>query len=215
MMKLLIRLWPGLPGLFQYGRWSFLIVALFFALVLDGFLFLNFFWSEYITPTQRNVGLGVLFLVWLFLGMIANQRMKFFENMRHSDSKSQKYNEAIVHYLQGNWFETEFTLKTILRKNPADIDALLMLATLYRHTKRPEEAIQTLLLLKKLEESRKWYVEIETEWARLRQPAPPVSTSNAQSAVSDVSAPESPSPENRQQPVSLSTPSSISLLHET
>lgn len=168
MIQLMLRLWPGLPGLFRYGRWSFLIVALAFAFVLDGFLFLNFFWTEYLTPTQRNIGLLVLLGVWFCLGIIANQRMKWFENMRCSDLKSQKYNDVILHYLQGNWFETEFTLKAILKKNPQDVDALLMLATLFRHTKRSEEAIQTLLLAKKMEESRKWYFEIETELSRLK-----------------------------------------------
>ena len=82
---------------------------------------------------------------------------------RDADSKRNFFTDAVTQYLQGNWFEAERFLNEILERNPRDPEALLMLATLFRHTGRIEESRQTLLKLQKFEESRKWFVEIATE----------------------------------------------------
>ena len=77
------------------------------------------------------------------------------------------FRQSLDHYLQGNWFEAQRALGCLLRKNRRDVEARLMLATLLRHTGRPEEAARQLEVLVRLDEARKWELEIRHEWNML------------------------------------------------
>jgi protein involved in temperature-dependent protein secretion len=67
-------------------------------------------------------------------------------------------------YLQGNWFQTEELVAQILRRNPRDVEARLLKATLLRHTGRWDEAREQLRQLQRLEGAGSWNMEIEREW---------------------------------------------------
>lgn len=162
-MPLLPTLFPGVRGLLRYGRWSFLAIALAFLFVLDLWLLFNFYWTDLLTSSGRYYSLGTVLLAWYFLGQVANYCEKQHENRKNADAKKNFFADAITQYLQGNWFEAECFLNEILKRNPRDAEALLMLATLFRHTNRVAEGKQILLDLKKLDESRKWFFEIENE----------------------------------------------------
>ncbi|HOM17750.1 MAG TPA: hypothetical protein PK777_02195 [Thermoguttaceae bacterium] len=56
-----------------------------------------------------------------------------------------------------------------MRENPRDVEARLMIATLFRHTRRWEEASRQLDQLERLEASRAWTLEIHRERERIRQ----------------------------------------------
>ncbi len=159
----MLSFWPGYDGLVKYGRWTFLFVALGFALLLDVFIVLNFYWTAYLTPGQRNGFLAGLAAAWIVLSVVAGTKRRGLETARTADVTENKFSEATVHYLRGNWFETETILNTLLAKNSRDVEALLLLATLYRHTKRFDEAVAVLDKLQRLEESGRWFLEIETE----------------------------------------------------
>ena len=75
--------------------------------------------------------------------------------------------DAQQHYLQGNWFEAECCLNILLKKNPRDIEAMLMLATLYRHKERYDEAGNLLRELDRLEDTIPWKFEIRSEKRKL------------------------------------------------
>jgi thioredoxin-like negative regulator of GroEL len=70
------------------------------------------------------------------------------------------FEEAQEHYLKGNWFEAERVLGILLRRNTRDLEARLMLATLYRHTRRFDEAARQLDSLGRCEGAEKWEWEI-------------------------------------------------------
>ena len=72
-------------------------------------------------------------------------------------------------YLSGNWTETEALLAKIVRRQPDDIEAILFLATVHRHTGRYDEARQQLRRLSKIARSTDWSMEISQEWRFLRQ----------------------------------------------
>jgi thioredoxin-like negative regulator of GroEL len=76
---------------------------------------------------------------------------------------------ALDHYLKGNWFEAEQVLGGLLQANPRDVDASLMLATLYRHTHRYDEAQGQLERLTRYEGAEKWRLEITRERELLGQ----------------------------------------------
>ena len=168
----ILRLWPGVTGLFRHGQWSFLIVALTFAFCLDAFLIAGYFWSEYLTGTQRYFAAALVFVIWIALGVFENHFEKRIVMMKNSDGKRNFFSEAIVQYLRGNWFEAECFLNEVLKRNPRDPDALLMLATLYRHIQRLDESRQTLVKLQKLDAAGKWFVEIENELSALDEATP-------------------------------------------
>ena len=154
---------PGVSGLFRYGRWSFLAVALTFFVSLDLLLISHLFWTDCLTPQGWYFSFVVFAIVWFLLANISVYCERILLNRRDADSKRNFFSDAITQYLQGNWYDAERYLNEILQRNPRDPEALLMLATLFRHTGRTEESRQTLHNLQKFEEARKWFVEIETE----------------------------------------------------
>jgi thioredoxin-like negative regulator of GroEL len=66
-------------------------------------------------------------------------------------------------YLKGHWFEAENLLQEMLVRSPADVDAHLLLATLYRHTRRIDEAHERLRLMERLDGVERWQSEIGVE----------------------------------------------------
>ena len=162
-MKTMTSLWPGYDGLTRYGRWTFLFVALAFAMIVDAFIVLNFYWTAFLTPMQRNGFLVVLVVAWFVLSLIAGAKRRAIETEQTADVTENKFSEATIQYLRGNWYEAEHLLLGLLAKNPRDAEALLMQATLCRHTKRYDETASILDKLQLLEDSRPWLLEIENE----------------------------------------------------
>ena len=89
--------------------------------------------------------------------------------MRNLVLRGEDFLDAQTHYLRGDWFETECCLKAILKKNPYDVDSLLFLATLFRHTKRFAEAKLVLNDLEKIDASYRWRYEITLERNSLKK----------------------------------------------
>lgn len=156
-------LWPGFIGVARYGLWGQLAIALAFGFLCQGVLTLNFLWCDFLSSFLRKALYSILFVSWVLFNIAANSRLKKYEKMRKNDFSGEALLEAQTHYLRGNWFETECCLKSILKKNQYDAEALLMLATLYRHVKRYEEAKKMLCLLEKLDSSSHWQYEILIE----------------------------------------------------
>jgi len=89
--------------------------------------------------------------------------------------------KAQTEYLQGDWYEAEKSLLLMLQEQPLDADARIMLASLYRHTKRPDLARRELKRLRQQEPTGKWQMEIEHELQRLDR-SEEVDDVNAQAA---------------------------------
>ncbi|MDR3110941.1 MAG: tetratricopeptide repeat protein [Planctomycetaceae bacterium] len=162
MFKVL-RFWPGFTGLVRYGNWSFLAIAVAFGLAIDVILMLNFYWTEYITTSQRNVLVVAFLVLYATLAGISRQLIRHIEIVRNTDAKGDGFREAIQHYLRGNWFEAQCCLNILLKKNPHDAEALLMMATLLRHIKRYDEAAEVLDKLERIQESAAWRIELQIE----------------------------------------------------
>ena len=158
----LLYLWPGLVGLVRYGRWPFWFVAVLFALMVDVLLIANFYWTEYLSPQGRVTLLALCAGFW---GLLLAASAHFMHKIKHTEHSGDfnHFKKAVCHYLRGNWFEAECTLSSILRRNPRDVESLLLMATMYRRTERFVEAIETLRTLDRLEDSRRWVLEIHAE----------------------------------------------------
>ena len=79
------------------------------------------------------------------------------------DSSHTLFNQAQREYLRGHWTEAESLLKRRLKLAERDIEARLLLATLFRHTERLDWASEQLLQLEKYDESVHWNFEIRRE----------------------------------------------------
>jgi len=156
-------MYPGYAGMVRYGHRFFLAIALGFALLMDMFLIANYYWTELITKSQRNVFLVVLLAAWIVLMLVA----AFWKHRLDAAVKPEQADETLLqtigHYLRGDWFAAESLMLSYLEKYPKDIEMLLLQATMYRRTERYEEALLVLNRLQLLESSRYWHVEIEAE----------------------------------------------------
>ncbi|MCL2117518.1 MAG: hypothetical protein FWH27_03720 [Planctomycetaceae bacterium] len=167
-MNYVAGLWPGAGGVMRQGRWSFLMIALVYGFVLCGVVTVNFYWSELLTGMLRWGTYAMLGLLWLVL---SGQSARYEKRCNHlrlpPPPNKDMFPDAQHHYLQGNWFEAECCLTMLLQKNPRDIEAMLMLATLYRHKERFDEAENLLRELERLEDAARWKFEIRSEKRKL------------------------------------------------
>jgi hypothetical protein len=159
----MLSFFPGYSGILRYGHRSFLAAALFFALLLDGFLIVNFYWTALITPNQRNVLLLALVGIWIILLTAESFWHRHLQSFLQTDEKDETYRQAVADYLRGDWFAAESQILPYLKKHPKDIEMLLLQATMYRHTQRYEESLAVLSKLQLYEGANRWFPEIEME----------------------------------------------------
>ena len=165
MRRLAWKLWPGLYRLWNYGSWFDMGWAIIFGLLFNCALVFNLVWTEVLGP-QGNmvlwVMLGIMWAVSLFSSETnASETASYNDSKKHP--KADFFRDAQTHYLKRNWLEAEQILVEMLSENQKDAEARLLLATLYRRTKRYQEAEQQLTILRKWRGAESWWTEIERE----------------------------------------------------
>ncbi len=152
-------LWPGLPYVWSCGSWAGLAMAIGAAAILNVLLLITCGWTELIGSSLRIslwVAMGV---AWVGAAIWSATRSPTGAAERESD----RFAEAVDHYLRGDYYQTEQILEGLLRRNIRDVDARLMLATMWRRTGRPDEATHQLDVLARWEGAGKWELEIRKE----------------------------------------------------
>jgi hypothetical protein len=156
-------LWPGLPQIWYRGPWIGLAKAVGAAVLLNVVLLGSFGWAEQMSSGLRSA-------LWISVGVFwgASALAGYLQTRRQTKRKQvapakDTYPQAMDCYLKGDSFQTECLLVDLLARNERDLDARMMLATLYRHARRYEEAIKQLDLLVRCDGSEKWQVEMERE----------------------------------------------------
>jgi hypothetical protein len=169
-------LWPGLPQVWKRGAWSALGLALGFAALVNITVVASLVWTELFPDAVRKAAWLAVAVVWVGSATVARWRDRAAARQADQPQTGDRYCQAMEHYLKGDWFEAECVLAGLLRSSPRDVDANLMLATLYRHTGRPDEAAVQLDRIERLDESAKWVLEIDRErkWLAEAQSEPPV-----------------------------------------
>lgn len=160
-------LWPGLPQIWSDGSWSALALAAAFAVLVNLALLATLVWSELFPPGLRRLAWLLAAVFWGGSAVWSYWRDGRSRSPDDPGRWEDPFREAIDHYLQGNWLETEQALRGLLDANPRDLDAGLMLATLLRGTGRVDEAARQLDRLWRQEGSEKWELEIRRERALL------------------------------------------------
>lgn len=152
-------LWPGLPQICRFGSWPGLGLAIGFAVLLNLALAGTVLWDGLFTPGARKLIWAAVAITWIGSAAAARWRRE----AAPCDPQGDPYLRALEQYLKGNWFEAEQILSRLLDRNPRDLEARLMLATVFRHTGRRQEAADHLDRLEGLEGSGKWALEIARE----------------------------------------------------
>lgn len=155
--------WPGLPRLWLCGDWFSLLVALAFGVVLNLLLVSACVCPDWL-PWPAN-GLAWLLVggFWFVSAVRAHRNCpELTQPLRVADDRG-LFLQAQNEYLQCHWFEAESALNKLLSLSCRDIDARLMLATVYRHTKRYQEAITELRSIEQFDGAEKWHSEIKAE----------------------------------------------------
>lgn len=155
-------LWPGLPHLWYGGQWSGLALAAGFAVLLNGSLLATFVWVELLDSRQLQLAWLATGGVWAGSAVVSAWYGRGLAPRRRSAAEAM-FREALHEYLKGNWFEAERILGRLLRLQPRDVEARLLLATLLRRTGRPQEAGEQLARLELAEDASKWAREIAEE----------------------------------------------------
>jgi hypothetical protein len=158
-------LWPGLPQIWLRGQWSGLAKAMGAALLLSAVLLGSLGWSELINAGMRNILWCAVALFWTASAATGYVQTRRRANRQPLAPAKDTFTRALDLYLKGDYFQAECLLVEMLGRSERDLDARLMLATLYRHNKRYDEAAKQLDTLMRFEGAEKWVLEIERERA--------------------------------------------------
>jgi tetratricopeptide (TPR) repeat protein len=171
-----MQLWPGLAPLWTRGSWVGLTVAVGFTALVNLLAATTFVWNEWLSSNVRWSALGTLAVVWLLAWVEgrADWRRLVAELSDSEDSaldpaeqSDRLFCEAQAAYLTGDWVSAEQTLLKLLKHDPRDAEARLMLATLWRHEGRRDDALEQLDRLALLETAAPWQHEIAQERERI------------------------------------------------
>jgi predicted Zn-dependent protease len=160
-------LWPGLPQLWRRGSWSALALAVGAAGLVNLALAASLLWTELLAPRVRTGAWLVVAAVWAGSALISRLAESRRTALRGRARGGDAFAEATEQYLRGHWFEAECAIREMLRRDPRDLEAGLMLATLLRHTGRLGEAAEQLGRLQRLDGWEHWAMEIGRERACL------------------------------------------------
>ncbi|MFO7906417.1 MAG: tetratricopeptide repeat protein [Planctomycetota bacterium] len=167
----IMGLWPGLSGLWHAGSLPGLGAAVAFTALLNTLLLESFVRSG--TPGGDWNRYG-----WIILG--AFWGLGLWRAARHpvsaSNSSGAHHQQDLLiqaqgEYLKGHWVEAQTVLEQLIHANPRDVEAHLLLSSVFRRSRRIELSRKQLRRLYELDEAARWRFEIEREFALLDQTA--------------------------------------------
>ncbi len=170
-MPYLAYLWPGLPTILINGSWLGLAWAVVFAVLINLLILASLWWPELFASHHRS-GLWLATAVFWVGATVVSLRAQQLSAPELDSDAAATFGDATKLYLRADWFGSERILVDLLRRNPRDVDAGLLAATLWRHTGRIAEASQQLDRLELMDGARKWMFEIHQERKLLEEVAP-------------------------------------------
>jgi len=195
--------WPGLPHLWNRGSWAGLALAVGFTVLLNVLLVATLVWTGWMSPEARQIGYGVLVVIWSLAWLESRADWQRFlaerrvvdkghlqnvgtvslsnigregtygeegangngvsREVESEEMSDRLYRGAQQHYLAGDWVRCEQLLRQLVMLDKRDVESQLMLATMWRHLGRKEEAARQLRRLECLEAAAPWSYEIARE----------------------------------------------------
>lgn len=185
-------LWPGLAHLWISGSLAGLALAVAFAFLLNVLVLSTLVWPELLAPrvwTGCALSLSVIWLAALIetrneLRRLAVQSelagaspvepgLAVAPELRRTDALLRLAQQS---YLRGDWSDAERLIRSILKLDPEDVEAQLLLATVHRRTGRAVDARRRLQRLSTKDDAERWRGEIRRELELLNAAAEPEKT---------------------------------------
>ena len=181
--QLLLCGWPGLAHLWLRGGWFSLVWAVGFSILLNLALIATFVWPNLLGETFPLASWPVVTTVWLGSALFSLRRVAAWssappmaavrpaghDSEPESPSPDTLFIQAQREYLKGHWTEASTQLERILQREPRDIEARLLRATLLRHREQWSAALDELETLERFDESVHWHFEIQRERQRIER----------------------------------------------
>ena len=164
-----LALWPGLPQLWLLGSWWGLSAALGFTLILNVLVTASFLWTEWWGSSTLLIGWICLGTIWLGSLVLAVGKCVEWSGPLQRRASEDLFHLAQGQYLKGDWYEAESLLGRMIQQDPADMEAHLLLASVYRRTHRMVMSRRTLKYVERLEHSDQWLLEIRLEREQLNR----------------------------------------------
>src|SRR5262245_12560210 len=166
--------WPGLRQAWVLGCWRGLVLATAFAAALNLALVATFVWPRW--PLGAPAGLigsaaWVLVLgLWVYGAVRLRRDWAKLAPLGLTDPQiDQWFREAQHAYLRGHWTDADGLVESILERQPADIEARLLRASIERRTKRFTAARRTLEELDADAAAGRWRREVLAELAQIAE----------------------------------------------
>ncbi|EGF27051.1 tetratricopeptide repeat protein [Rhodopirellula baltica] len=162
-------LWPGMSELWWRGRLSALPTAVAFAAVVNALLIAKFIYPGWLSGALVMLACWIAVAAWVVLTVRSFRELPLLLAPRQVSDQPDRFAEAQLAYLTGNYALAEEALTAGLSIEPRDPPALLLLAAVLRHTGRLNAADALLTEIPKLEAAAAWNLEWESERARLER----------------------------------------------
>ncbi len=162
-------LWPGLAPLWWRGAWSGLYEAAAFTLGFNLLLVATFIWPQWIAAPWPLLAWAGLCMFWVVACWRAWRNLPRLMDSRPDSQSEALFTRAQAEYLKGNWYDAQKQVEQLLTRRPRDVEGLLLLATLQRHSERTRAAEQTLDKLERLDGAERWTLEIHHERLQLKR----------------------------------------------
>ncbi|MBC7078172.1 MAG: tetratricopeptide repeat protein [Synergistales bacterium] len=192
-----IRSWylwlvPGLAPLLLRPTWSAWLGSVLLSATFHVALAATVLWPELLPPDVRNVLWLVFFGGWI-AGVVLSWRFVRREQQLASERElDDTYPQALHAYLRGDRALAESLVRNRLRQDPQDVEAALLLASVWRRQGRLTAARSLLSKLRKVERAAPWLFEIDRELEILdRLSAAAEEAQRASSEAEETPAPQS------------------------
>ncbi len=160
--QILLSVWPGLPSLWR-GKASGLVLALVFSWCVGVGLILSLVWPEWFRPGAHAMVWLVVVGTWIVTALPHVIRSVSGRPVLAEVDSLGLFCHAQAEYLRGDLQQTERLLLRLLKFDPDDVDARMMLATLYRHQRDIRRSREQLDQVARSPEGAKWKMEIARE----------------------------------------------------
>jgi len=160
---------PGLAPLLVRPTWSAWIGSVLLSAIFQVALATTLLWPELVSPEIKNFLWLAVCAGWI-TGVVLSWRFVRTEEQRATQRElDDTYPQALHAYLRGDRALVESLLRNRLRRDPQDVEAALLLASVWRRQGRLPAARSLLSKLRKVERAAPWLFEIDRELEILDQ----------------------------------------------
>lgn len=167
-LRFAINCWPGWREAWQHGSFRGMLIAWTFSTLLCLAWLATFLWPALMGTWERRFLWGVILCAAITTVLLRAAQSLGRANKTIRGCPAQEFLKAQENYLLENYFEAEtilapFSKPSEVSDEELDIEAALLLATIYRRTHRFDLAIDLVDHLLRLERADGWHEELQQE----------------------------------------------------